>query len=92
MAAGGPGAAKANVELKRLKGADPSESGKNEIAAQAAKLKAKRALANPEEEQGRLFAEEQARQEEEKRAKEAEEKKKREESKSRLKEKAKLWH
>jgi len=93
---GGKEAAKAKAELMSLKSHDTAKDGANEISALAAKLKAKRALANPDEENRRIqeeaFKEEQARLAEEKRKKEEEEKRKADESKSRLKERAKLWN
>jgi len=95
VAQGGKDAPKAKAELKALQGQDPAKESAGEISALANKLKAKRALANPEEEQRRIqeeaFKEEQERLEQEKRIKDAEEKRKAEESKQRLKEKAKLW-
>jgi len=96
VAQGGKDAAKAKAELMNLKSHDSAEDTSNEISALAAKLKAKRALANPDEEAKRLqeeaFKEEQARVAEEQRKKEQEEKRKQEESRQRLKEKAKLWN
>jgi len=96
VAAGGKDAPKAKAELMNLKSHDSAEDTSNEISALAAKLKAKRALANPEEENRRLqeeaFKEEQARLAEEQRKKDAEEKRKQEESRQRLKDKAKLWN
>jgi len=96
VAHGGPGSPKAKAELMNLKSHDSAKDGSNEISALAAKLKAKRALANPDEEAKRLqeetFAEEQARHAEEQRKKEAEEKRKADESRQRLKDKAKLWN
>jgi len=63
--AGGRDAAKAKSELMNLKSHDPAKDGANEISALASKLKAKRALANPEEENKRIqeqaFKEEQVR-------------------------------
>jgi hypothetical protein len=91
VAQGGPQAARAKAELKRLQGHNPDEDGKNEIGALAAKLQAKRALANPEEEQKRLYEEEQRRLAEEQRRKEEEERRKKQESRNRLKERAALW-
>jgi len=96
VAQGGPDAKQAKVELHQLKTADPGKDSANEISAMAAKLKAKRALANPEEETKRMqeeaFREEQARVAAEQAKKDAEEKRKQEESRNRLKEKAKLWN
>jgi len=78
VAAGGKDAAKAKAELMNLKSHDSAKDSSNEISALAAKLKAKRALANPEEEALRLqeeaFQEEQARLAEEQRRKEAQDK------------------
>jgi len=92
VAAGGAGAAKARAELMRLKGHDASADGANEINALAKKLKAKRALANPDEESKRMqeeaFKEEQARVAEEKRRAENEAKRKRDESRAKLAAKA----
>jgi len=94
VAAGGPGAAKAKSELMRLKMQDPSKSGASEIDALASKLKAQRALKNPDEEAKRqqelAFKEEQSRLAESKRQTELEEKKKKEESKRRLQDRAKF--
>jgi hypothetical protein len=92
---GGPGAAKAKSELARLKSEDPAKEGADEIGALASKLKAKRALKNPDEESKRqqeeAFKAEQARVAEEKGQKELEEKKKREDSKARLAARAQLF-
>jgi len=96
VAQGGKDAAKAKAELKGLQGHDTTKDASDEISALANKLKAKRALANPEEENKRIqeeaFKEEQARVAAEQRKKEEEDKRKAEESKQRLKEKAKLWN
>lgn len=83
VAQGGKDAAKAKVELKRLQMEDPSGETKNEMNAIHAKLAAKRALANPEEEERRVFEEEQKRLAEEKRKQEQEEEKKKQESRQR---------
>jgi len=95
IAQGGKEAAKAKSELAHLKMQDPAKEGANEISSLAAKLKAKRALANPEEENRRIqeeaFKQEQQRLAEEKRLKDAEDKKRANDSKQRLKDKAKLW-
>jgi len=88
---GGKEAAKAKSELMNLKMQDPSKDGANEISSLAAKLKAKRALANPEDENRRLQEEEERRLKEVEEQKKADEKKKAAESKNRLKEKSKLW-
>lgn len=95
VAAGGKDAPKAKAELMNLKSHDGAADTSNEISALAAKLKAKRALANPDEEakrqQEEAFKEEQERVAQEQRKKDAEEKRKADESRQRLKEKAKLW-
>jgi len=91
VAQGGPGAAKAKAELKRLQGANPADDAKNEMNALHAKLAAKRALANPEEEQKRLWEEEQKKLAEEQKRKEDEEKKSKAASRAKMKEKASLW-
>eukprot|EP00026_Physarum_polycephalum_P005618 Phypoly_transcript_05653.p2 GENE.Phypoly_transcript_05653~~Phypoly_transcript_05653.p2 ORF type:complete len:257 (-),score=77.63 Phypoly_transcript_05653:1093-1863(-) len=95
VAAGGKDAPKAKAELMNLKSHDQAEDTSNEISALAAKLKAKRALANPDEEAKRMqeeaFKEEQVRVAEEQRRKDLEEKRKQDESRQRLKDKAKLW-
>jgi len=92
---GGPGAAKARSELKSMQMEDPSKSGASEIDALAAKLKAKRALRNPDDEakrqQEEAFKAEQARVAAEKQAKEDEERRKREESRQKLAARAKLF-
>ncbi len=64
---------------------------KDEMAAIQAKLAAKRALKNPEEEQARLIQEEERRLAEEKRKKEEQERRERDESRARLAAKAALW-
>jgi len=91
VAAGGKDAAKAKSELMNLKGHDSAKDSSNEISALAAKLKAKRALANPEEEAKRLqeeaFQEEQARLAEEQRRKEAQDKADAEARKKKMQEK-----
>lgn len=96
VAAGGKDAPKAKAELMALKSHDSAKDTSNEISALAEKLKAKRALANPDEEakrqQEEAFRQEQARLAAEQKKKEAEEKRKQEESKARLKERAKLWN
>jgi len=93
---GGKDAPKAKSELMSLRSHDPAKDTSNEVSALAAKLKAKRALANPDEEAKRLqeeaFKEEQARLADEKRKKDAEEKRKQDESRQKLKDKAKLWN
>jgi len=95
IAAGGKDAAKAKSELLNLKGQDKAKEGADEISALANKLKAKRALANPEEEMRRqqeeALKEEQARVAEEKRVKDAEEKRKADDSRKALKDRSKLW-
>lgn len=79
-----------------LKSHDSAADTKDEISSLAAKLKAKRALANPEEENRRLqeeaYRQEQARLKAERKQKEAEEKRKRDEARARLKERAALWN
>jgi len=92
VAAGGPAAAKAKIELHQLRTHDPAKDTKNEISAMQNKLAAKRALKNPEEEEKRVYEEEQQRLREEKLRQEAEQKRKAEESKQRLKERAALWN
>lgn len=57
--AGGAGAGRAKMELFRLKDQDSAESAKDEHAAMMAKMAAKRALKNPDEEIKRAYAEEQ---------------------------------
>eukprot|EP01111_Echinosteliopsis_oligospora_P000342 TRINITY_DN1033_c0_g1_i1.p1 TRINITY_DN1033_c0_g1~~TRINITY_DN1033_c0_g1_i1.p1 ORF type:complete len:291 (-),score=127.60 TRINITY_DN1033_c0_g1_i1:251-1003(-) len=95
VAKGGKDAPKAKAELQALKSHDSAKDASDEISAMAAKLKAKRALANPDEESKRqqeeAFKEEQARVAEEKRKQDEEEKKKAEDSKARLKARAQLW-
>eukprot|EP01119_Soliformovum_irregulare_P006855 TRINITY_DN19274_c0_g1_i1.p1 TRINITY_DN19274_c0_g1~~TRINITY_DN19274_c0_g1_i1.p1 ORF type:complete len:248 (+),score=80.25 TRINITY_DN19274_c0_g1_i1:50-793(+) len=91
ISGGGPNAAKAKSELMNLKSHDSAKDGADEISALAAKLKAKRALANPGEHEDTAYKEEQARLAEEERKKEAEEKKKQDDSRNRLKERSKLW-
>eukprot|EP01120_Amphizonella_sp_Union-15-10_P011224 TRINITY_DN4707_c0_g2_i1.p1 TRINITY_DN4707_c0_g2~~TRINITY_DN4707_c0_g2_i1.p1 ORF type:complete len:247 (+),score=89.40 TRINITY_DN4707_c0_g2_i1:56-796(+) len=91
VAKGGKEAAKAKVELRGLQNQDPAHEAKNEMQALQAKLAAKRALANPEDEEKRLYEEEKKRIEAEKKQKEDEEKRKREESRKKLKEKSSLW-
>lgn len=86
--AGGSGAPKAKAELMNLKMQDPSSLVKDEMAAVHAKLKAKRALANPNESEEEAYRQEQERL----RQKEAEEKKKMEDSKARLRERAKMFN
>jgi len=92
VAAGGKDAPKAKAELMNLKSHNAAEDASNEIAALAARKKAARALANPEEEARRMqeeaFKEEQARLAEEQRKKEAEEQRKKDESRQRLKDRA----
>jgi len=88
---GGKEAAKAKVELERMNTKDPAETVANEMQAMQAKLAAKRALRNPQEEEDRLFQDEQARLAEEKRQQEQEEQRKRDESRQKLKERAALW-
>ena len=70
---------------------DPANSAKNEMQALQAKLAAKRALRNPQEEEDKLYQQEQARLAEEKQKKEDEERRKREESRAKLKARAALW-
>eukprot|EP01101_Sappina_pedata_P006897 TRINITY_DN3536_c0_g1_i1.p1 TRINITY_DN3536_c0_g1~~TRINITY_DN3536_c0_g1_i1.p1 ORF type:complete len:247 (+),score=169.25 TRINITY_DN3536_c0_g1_i1:19-759(+) len=89
---GGKEAAKAKAELMGLKMQDPSKDASNEIGSLAEKLRAKRALANPEEENRRLQQQEEERLAEEKRKKEDEEKRKQQESRNKLKDRAKLWN
>eukprot|EP01088_Endostelium_zonatum_P020002 TRINITY_DN716_c0_g1_i3.p1 TRINITY_DN716_c0_g1~~TRINITY_DN716_c0_g1_i3.p1 ORF type:complete len:245 (-),score=98.77 TRINITY_DN716_c0_g1_i3:9-743(-) len=85
------GDVKAKAELNRLKMKDPAADAKNELGALQAKLAAKRALANPKEEEERIYREEQQRVAEEKRRQEAEEAKKKQESKNRLAAKAAMF-
>jgi len=96
VAHGGKDASKAKAELMNLKSHDSALDASDEISALAAKLKAKRALANPDEDAKRMqeeaFKEEQARVAEEQRKKELEEKRKADDSRARLKEKSKLWN
>jgi len=93
---GGKDAPKAKAELMALKSHDTAKDSANEIGALAAKLKAKRALANPDEEAKRMqeeaFKEEQLRVQAEQQKKDAEEKRKADESKARLKDRSKLWN
>jgi len=88
--AGGPGAARARVELMGLKGEDPAKHGASAIDAIAAKMKAQRELkaAKPVD----PFEEEQKRLAEEKKKKAEEDKRKKDESRARLAAKSKLWN
>jgi len=91
VAAGGKEANRAKAELKNMQLQDPANEAKSEMQALQAKLAAKRALNNPEEEEKKIYEEEQRRVAEEKQQKEMDEKKKREESRKKLKEKSSLW-
>jgi len=92
VAAGGKDAAKAKSELMNLKSHDSAKDTSNEISALASKLKAKRALANPDEEARRMqeeaFQEEQARIADEQRRKDAADKAEAEARRKRLQERA----
>lgn len=85
------GDVRAKAELRRMEMEDPANSAKNEMQALQAKLAAKRALRNPQEEEDKLYQQEQARIAEENRKKEDEERRKREESRAKLKARAALW-
>ena len=47
------------MELAQLKHQDPAQDAKNELGALHAKLEAKRALRNPEEEERKMYEQEQ---------------------------------
>lgn len=85
------GDVKAKSELRRMEMEDPAKEAKDEASALHAKLAAKRALANPDDEKKRVLEEEQRRLAEAKRQQEADEKRKKAESKARLAQKASLW-
>jgi len=85
------GDVRAKAELRRMEMHDPANDAKNEMQALQAKLAAKRALKNPQEEEQRMYQEEQQRVAEEKRKKEAEEAAKRNQARAAMKARASLW-